>query len=170
VPRGGAGVEPRPNKVGAVNLADEAEEEEAARKKAEHARKKAEEEEAARMKAEAEEAATAQGADAAVPAVRQVQGRGLLQQGVPGAPPHTHTHMQRAAPEPAPARTDPLPRACPPRSPPLDRGVEGRAQARVRARAGRGGHRADPAGREGGCALGICYEKTGEYARAIALH
>ena len=57
--------------------------------------------------------------------------------------------MQRAAPEPAPARTDQLLRACPPRSLPPDRGVEGRAQARVRAGSRRGGGRADPAGRAG---------------------
>ena len=111
-----------------------------------------------------------QDADAAFAAVRQVQGRGLLQQGVSGATP-PNTHLQRAAP-PSP-RLRALTRSsvpAPPRSLSPDRGVEGRAQARVRAGARHGKCRADPAGREGGCALGICYEKTGEYARAIALH
>ncbi len=76
-----------------------------------------------------------QGADAAVPAVRQVQGRGLLQQGVSGATP-PNTHLQRAAPEPAPARTDPLLRACP--APlPVTRPRRGRPGTSASARRGR---------------------------------
>jgi hypothetical protein len=72
--------------------------------------------------------------------------------------PPPQTHMQRAAPEPAPVHTDPLLRACPPRSLPLDGGVEERAQARVCTGAGRGG-RADPAGRAGSRAP--CAERPG---------
>ena len=75
-----------------------------------------------------------QDADAAFPGVRQVQGRGLLQQGVSGAPPRTH--MQRAAPEPAPAHTDPLLRACP--APlPVTRPRRGRPGTSARARRGK---------------------------------
>ena len=89
-----------------------------------------------------------QDADAAFPAVRQVQGRGLLQQGVSGVPPPAHTcSALRPSPRLRTLTRSSVP--APPRSLSPDRGVEGRAQARVRAGAGRGEGRADPAGRAG---------------------
>jgi len=53
-----------------------------------------------------------QDSDAAFPAVHQVQGHCLLQQGVSGAPP-PNTHMLRSATEPVPACTDQLICDCP---------------------------------------------------------
>ena len=126
-----------------------------------------------RRRARVRQRGVRQGARAAAAAVLQVQGRGLLLQGVPGGRPGrpaTHSAPYASARSPAPA---PFPPACTP--PPPDCRVEGRrpvrafVQARKSASAELGHrrpwpdapHRARPRV-GGGHRLGIC-----NYARLI---